>query len=237
MEQVKILTSRRAYEFRIDDIRLSMLSTKPVQEQIQHHFHFQNAAMGIPIATFGEVPSTYPPGVVFDMGVWPTAEQQLIPIRFLHFDQRRIVIDVAGPSSAIDEIYRDLQNFLSSLQTSDGYPIIGEPENILDYSEFAVQFSCDISTLLPPSIKQVFSRYVRETSIYRDKIAIPLLCIAPLGAMEKFGGAIPGDYRTFTLTLRAGTRLEDAVFFSGAPLSSERHREYIADLATVLENQ
>lgn len=107
----------------------------------------------------------------------------------------------------------------------------------MDYSELTVQLSCDISSLVPAPIRQVLSLYTQKSSLYRDKIAIPLLSIAPLGAMEKFGGATQGDYRAFTLTLQAGTRLEDAIFFSGAPLPSEKHIEYIADLANALEHQ
>src|SRR2546426_8674141 len=125
LEQVKLLTSRRAYEFRPDDLRLSTLSIKPMQEQIQQLFQFQTSAMGSPMATFGDVPATYPPGFVFDMGVWISEDKQIIPIRFLHFEQRRIVIDVAGPSSAITAIFGQLRQFLAEIQVSYGSPIVG----------------------------------------------------------------------------------------------------------------
>src|SRR5947209_3127631 len=110
LEQIKLLSSRRAYEFRPDDLRLSVLSVKPVQEQITQLFQFQTSIMGTPMATFGDVPVTYPPGFVFDMGVWISQNKQVIPIRFLHFEQRRIVIDVAGPSFAITAIFDQLQH-------------------------------------------------------------------------------------------------------------------------------
>src|SRR5258708_28360188 len=120
LEQVKLLTSRRAYEFRPDDLRISMLSTKPVQEQIQQLFQFQTAMMGTPIATFGDVPVTYPPGFVFDMGVWISQDKQIIPIRFLHFEQSRIVIDVALPASAITATLVALSNFPPHIQPHNG---------------------------------------------------------------------------------------------------------------------
>src|SRR5437763_4286557 len=60
LEQVKILTSRRAYEFGADTIRLSMLSIQPIQQQIQQLFGFQSSAIGSPLPTFGAVPATYP---------------------------------------------------------------------------------------------------------------------------------------------------------------------------------
>ena len=69
LEQVKILTSRRAYEFGADAIRLSTLSIQPIQQQIQQLFGFQSSTIGSPIPTFGAVPATYPPGIVFNLGV------------------------------------------------------------------------------------------------------------------------------------------------------------------------
>src|SRR5581483_2971695 len=104
LAQVKILTSRRAYEFSPDALRLSSVSIQPVQYQIQQLFNFQSSAIGTPMATFGEVPSTFPPGIVFNIGVWIHQEEHIVPIRFLHFEQNRIVIDVVGPTIAIDDI-------------------------------------------------------------------------------------------------------------------------------------
>src|SRR5258707_6483877 len=132
LEQVKLLTSRRAYEFRPDDLRISMLSTKPVQEQIQQLFQFQTAMMGTPIATFGDVPVTYPPGFVFDMGVWISQDKQIIPIRFLHFEQSRIVIDVAGPSFPLPPLLLELWHFLSELSTPHLSPIVCLLPRVLD---------------------------------------------------------------------------------------------------------
>src|SRR6266481_2653164 len=105
LEQIKILSSRRAYEFQQDDLRLSVVSARPVQQQFQELFRLQTSAMGSPSPTFGEVPATYPPGFVFDMGIWISPGEQLVPIRFLHFEQYRIVIDVAGTSDALTPIF------------------------------------------------------------------------------------------------------------------------------------
>src|SRR6185503_13027993 len=119
LEEIKILSSRRAYEFRQDDLRLTMLSTKMVQQQFQELFQFQASMMGSPSPTFGDVPATYPPGFVFDMGVWVSPEQQPVPIRFLHFEQRRIVIDVAGSSESITAIFEQVKSFFSALHAPD----------------------------------------------------------------------------------------------------------------------
>jgi hypothetical protein len=49
----------------------------------------------------------------------------------LHFEQRRIVIDVAGRSPAITDIYERLHQFFAEVHAPDGSPIIGEPEHIV----------------------------------------------------------------------------------------------------------
>jgi hypothetical protein len=233
LERVKLITSRRAYEFRSDDLRLSALSTKPVQEQIQQLFQFQVAVMGVPAPTFGDVPTTYPPGFVFDVGVWISPDEQLVPIRFLHFEQRRIVIDVAGPSSAITAIFERLRQFLSGLHIPDGSPVIGEPEHVLDYSEITAKYSFSLEVLIPKPLRKLLDATVKEKGSGEDWILLPTLAMQmyPI-KQELIRGPVPNDTRVFTFALRAGTRPDEHVYFSGAPLVSEEHLVFLEELAS-----
>src|SRR5260370_35135120 len=139
LEQVKILTSRRAYEFTPDALRLSSVSIQPVQWQIQQLFDCQSSAIGSPIPMFGEVPTTYPRGIVFNLGAWIYQQESIFPIRFLHFEPNRIVIDIAGPTAAIDGIADRLFHFLSVLQAADGTPIVWNTVSVLAYSDVTAQ--------------------------------------------------------------------------------------------------
>ncbi|HZU66642.1 MAG TPA: hypothetical protein VFA09_05130 [Ktedonobacteraceae bacterium] len=234
LEQVKIITSRRAYEFQPDDLRLSALSTKPVQEQVQSLFRFQTSVMGSPIPTFGDVPATYPPGFVFDMGVWIAADQHLVPIRFLHFEQRRIVIDVAGTSSAITDIYERLNQFFAELRAPDGSPIIGEPKGILDYSEITAKYPFSLDILLAEPFRELL-KATFPRAVDKKNVMIPAFGIQfypddqELQAMP-----IPGDVRVLTFTLRVGTNPDEHIYFSGAPLDSDTHLRYLSDLEAKL---
>lgn len=238
LEQVKILSSRRAYEFRPDDLRLSTLSTKPVQEQIQQLFHFQVAAMGSPMPTFGEVPSTYPPGFIFNMGTWISSEKQLVPIRLLHFEQRRIVIDVAGPSSAITPIFEQLQHFLSQVQAPDGSPIVGEPERVLDQSLISAQFSVPLNAMFVQPLRKLFTRVITTNASSEELVLVPtvIMQIQPTG-QELANVATPEDSAAFTFTQRAGTRPEERIYFSSAPLDSEAHSSYLNELEAILREK
>jgi len=54
-------------------------------DHIQQLFQFQLATIGSPLPTFGDVPATFPPGVVFDHGVALSPGDRMVPIRLLHF--------------------------------------------------------------------------------------------------------------------------------------------------------
>src|SRR6266700_7860827 len=205
LEQIKILTSRRAYEFHIDDLRLSALSTRLAQEQIQNLFQFQTAMMGSPAPTFGDVPATYPPGFVFDIGVWISPDQQLVPIRFLHFEQRRIVIDVAGPSSAITAIFDRVREFFSVLHAPDGSPVVGEPERILDYSEITVQYPFSLDVMIAEPFRKILNTALSENR-NTSNLMIPTFSVQFYPAEQELAH-VPSinDIHALTLALRAGT--------------------------------
>lgn len=230
LEQMKILTSRRAYEFRQDEFRLSVLSTRPVQRQFQELFRFQAAAMGTPSSTFGDVPATYPPGFVFDMGVWISPDEQLVPIRFVHFEQRRIVIDVAGPSSAITAIYNRIKEFFSNLHAPDGTPVIGELERTLDYSEITAHFPFSLDALLAEPFRTLLKNVLSEDST-QDSIMLPTFSAQVYPINQELADVPPlNDVRSLSFSLRAGTRPHQHIYLSTTPLDSEIHLRYLQQL-------
>jgi hypothetical protein len=236
LEQIKILSSRRAYEFRQDDLRLTMLSLKPVQQQLQDLFHFQVSAMGSPSPTFGDVPATYPPGFVFDMGVWVSPDQQPVPIRFLHFEQRRIVIDVAGPSSAITAIFEQVKNFFSSFHAPDGASVIGEPERVLDYSEITARYPFSLDALIAEPVRKLLKGVFPEgNDEHNAMLSTFSVRVCPV---DKELANVPSltDIRSLSFTLRAGTQPQDHIYFSSAPLDSEMHLRYLHEFDATISS-
>jgi hypothetical protein len=231
LEQVKIITSRRAYEFGADSIRLSTLSIQPIQQQIQQLFGFQSSTIGTPMTTFGTVPLTFPPGIVFNLGVWIHQEQHIIPIRFIHVEQNRIVIDVAGPTVAIDGIADRLFHFLSSLQAADGSPVTGEPERISEYSEITAQFSYALDTLFAKPFQRLLGKTLKVGNDNESKTIIPTIAIQAVPSDEVLP-SVPSanDSYAFTFALRSGTQPDQHIYYSGAPLDSETHLNYLQEL-------
>lgn len=230
LEQIKILSSRRAYEFRQDDLRLTMLSTKLVQQQFQELFQFQASAMGSPIPTFGDVPATYPPGFVFNMGMWISPDQQQIPIRLLHFEQRRIVIDVAGPSEAISSIFDLVKGFFSTLHAPDGSPVIGEPERILDFSEIAAQYPFSLDALIAKPFRKLLQGVLPGSSDANHTLVSTFSVQVCPSDQELAGVPSVQDMRALSFALRSGTRPQEHIYCSGAPLDSETHLRYLREL-------
>lgn len=75
----------------------------------------------------GEVPGTVPPGLVFSLGTSSDSSGQRTLIRFLTVEAQRIVIDVAGSSTVIDDVYSRLTEMLRGETASDHQPILGNP--------------------------------------------------------------------------------------------------------------
>ncbi|HEY1352421.1 MAG TPA: hypothetical protein VGF67_22615 [Ktedonobacteraceae bacterium] len=236
LEQVKILSSRRAYEFRQDDLRLTMLSTRLVQQQFQDLFSFQTSAMGSPAPTFGAVPATYPPGFVFDMGVWISPDQQPVPIRFLHFEQRRIVIDVAGSSASIAAIFAQVKTFFSDLHAPDGSPVIGEPERILDFSEITAQYPFSLDALIAEPVRTLLKGVLPESNAAHHTMLSTLSVQVYPVDKELAGVPSLADFRSLSFAPRAGTRPQDHIYFSSASLDSETHLHYLHELEATISS-
>ena len=226
---VKLLGARRAYEFRSDELRLSVLSMESVRQRLNDLFHFQAGGIGAPIPTFGTVPTPLPPGLVLDFGAFLSPDGLVVPIRFLHFEQRRIVIDVAGPSSAIDGIFAQLFEGLSDLHASDGSPVIGTPDQILEYSEVSAQFSFDLDEILAPALRTLVASTRGTGERTNDMVIAPTLYIqVQPKAEESPGGITNPNSRILQFAFRTGTRPDERIYFSGAPLDSEAHLAYLS---------
>jgi hypothetical protein len=219
---IKILTARRAYEFHPDDLRLTMLTTPELTRRIQETFGFRTFDVATPMPTFGPVPTTIPPGLVFDYGAMQTVGGQVVPIRFLHFEPRRIVMDVPGPSEAISRIYARVQELLADVQAPDGSRILGEPRNIRDYSELTFRFPFAATALISPALEELATAEDRGSPAVELTAAVEVtLTFQPAGSAYEGRGGTAG--RSIQVATRAETRPEDRQYFSTAPLTTDAH--------------
>jgi hypothetical protein len=234
LDDFKYFTARRAYEFRQDDLRLSILCTPPVEQALNNLFHFRTTAMGSPQPTFGDVPVVYPPGYVFDLGLWVSPQGEVVPIRFIHFEAQRIVIDVAGKSSALTPIYELVREAIAPIQTVDGSAVIGTPHTVRDYSEITAHCAFSLDTILAPGVRAVVAKHFgmgrKET---RALIPSFSAYLHEAGAVLENLSPATG----FNFGIRVGTRPDEHVCFSSAPLESDVHAEYLSDLVHAFTSQ
>lgn len=225
IERTTIITARRAYLFPVDAIRLTTLSTAGTPDVIQQYFGFKAAAIGTPQATFGEVPVTMPPGLVFNLGSVQSSEGVPTPIRFIHFEPQRVVIDVAGPSSVIDEVYEQLRNLLSGVRTSDGSPVIGDPTDSTDYSEITARLGFAFSELVNESVLAV----ARQMFVSDEEgvEALPTTLMFHVGDPSL---AVDEPGRGQALQLRVGTRVDERMYFSVVGLPTDENLAWLEAL-------
>ncbi len=232
---LKILTGRKGYEFTLDGLRLTMFGAEQVYAPIKEAFHFQAHGLVSPPPTFGPVGQTIPPGLVFQIGIWVADDGSIVPIRFLHIESARIVIDVAGPSSAAAAIFQRLQDVTSEIKAPDGSPIIGEPVRALDFSELSVRLNSPLENLIAPKLRTVLIRAVRESSHDDSAMLLPSIVFRPAFQGTPFDGALNlADGRTFSLSARGGVAPEDHRVYSSAPLDTDAHITFIEALAASL---
>jgi len=236
VDHIRILSARRAYEFQLDDLRLTLLSVAEVRQRIEASFTFQASEIGTPMETFGPVPKTLPPGLVFNWGAVPFPEGAITPIRFLHFEQRRVVIDVAGPSSAIDLIFEHLRQILADLRAPDGTPAIGEPVSKMDTSEIVAHLDFPQAALLPPAVRAVFERMLGASEGNGANVPMPMLRVHGAASGKEYAGTPTRTHQVFSFDLRAGNLPEARIYFSSAPLDTDAHLAYLRELESALSH-
>src|SRR5258708_35651260 len=167
----------------------------------------------------GELPTTYPPGIVFNLGAWIYQQESIVPIRFLHFEPNRIVIDIAGPTAAIDGIAERLFHFLSGLQAADGTPIVGEPVSVLDYSEITAQFPYPLDVIFSKPLRRVLGKTMGISVGNTSMTLLPSVAvqIAPTNVVPS---AVPSanDPHAFTFALPSRRQPQRTTFFFWWPL-------------------
>jgi hypothetical protein len=225
---LKVIVARRSYEFPPDELRLSLITTQPVMDVIRTTFSFGSVQIGSPMPTISEIPRTIPPGLVLDNGHIVVEAGQVIPIRFIHFEARRVIIDVAGPSTAIDAIYAILRQILEGLQAADGSPAMGELGAVIDYSEFTFHAGASSMNFLAPKLTKAITEHIDNT-FDSSLVLVPSIRVTAQAPSEEYPGALNpwGERPLFVLEHRAGTKPEEGILFSAASLDTEAHQIYL----------
>lgn len=234
MQDIVVFSARRAYEFDQDDILLTLLSSRPVIDFIRQAFSFELGVVGTPVETFGSIPSTMPPGLVFNFGISPDVEGVTAPIRALHIEPRRVIIDISGSSQSsqyIDATYDALMSGLQELESPDGRRAFGDPVRTSEFSDIRVQLDFTPEKLMPEDAFQAVSRIFSDGN--SQARMVPALTMRMPSEVEYPGNSVDIN-QTYSLDIRAGTDVNDRVYYSAAPLSTERHLELLGALEDAL---
>jgi len=232
MEDFRVLDARRGYFFRPDHLRLTVLTLNHVRERIRSTFAFQTARVEAPPPTFGPILETQPPGLVFELGELPDRDNRVIPIRFLYVEAQRIVIAIAGPSSAIDEVYTRLVGIARKEQTPDGSPVISDFTLRHDLSQVTARLNFRSSDFLQPDVADSLRASFSRPALRRPELALSITLQPVDKGAEYLGEGEPNQIAH--LAPRAGFPLSDGMYFSAAPLDTTAHQSYLSDLEAKL---
>lgn len=234
-QNIRVLSARRAYEFAVDDLRVTMLSLPSVIANIQQLFQFQAFQATTPPETFGPVPGTFPPGIVFAQGQFVTEDQQLIFIRTLAVEPYRLVFDVAAPSSSIEPLAALFMQIATSIQSPDGSPVLGTPQRVLEHSELVFDWSTQLQHAFNPALWRIIESDIIERSGIERAYVTPTVNFYLQPAGSDFPGAVSTGHGLLQLAPRAGTNPEDGHYFSRAPLPSDAHIAYLEAIERSLD--
>jgi hypothetical protein len=218
-----VLSARRAYVYPVDGIRLSVLCTTVIQDELRRAFSFQAAAVAPPPQIFGELPPTSPPGLVLEVGELKMGHN-VVPIRAMMFNARQVIVDVAAPSSSIDRVKRKLDRVIARFKAPDGQPVLSAASGSLDQSDMVFEADFPLSIGLSPEVWQALTSIVPSDQ-------------TPVGGLLLRGvsGDIFSDIRmAYSLEPRADTNLSDHRWFSSTPLNTEEHTTYLSRLVAAL---
>jgi hypothetical protein len=182
------------------------------------------ANTGIVAGLFGPV-QLGQQGILFQNGSISQGGQA-IPIRLLQIEPTRIVIDVAGPSPAIEAVFDKLKAALEGVKTADGHDVIGKVTKVRDYSEVSARFGFGLADLFPSPVFEAF-----RSGVGSDELtALPTISFEGLPPGQPYGGTLDAEGTTLRFALRSGYMPEDHVYYSSALVGSEAHVAYLKRL-------
>jgi hypothetical protein len=207
-----------------------MLCTDGVAQRVGAAFKFQMITVAKPMAFFGEVPDAVPPGLVYNVGSFRAQDGKTIPIRFLHFELARVVLDIAADSNYLDEAFSQLKAALTGLEAADGSPVLGPHEGTSDYSEVSCHLNFPVTRLLPGETNDALSAVVRD-----GQVLVPAMVFS----VQEPGPYDPPQFASdqFTVQLRAGVDIAEQVYFTNGPVRSSEIKALLAKLERALSPQ
>lgn len=227
------MSASRSYEYAVDDLRLTLLSHGNVVEHLRGVFSFEQAEITRPPETYGPVLVTSPPGLLLGGGLVPGLGERIGTIRMITVDARRLVIEVAGPSSEIALVFDHLMESLSEVEASDGGKAFGTPVSTQEHSELSFWSASLLEGMIAPEISEVLKKYGLPRDDDHAMNFIPSLRAKfQERHLEYF--ANPTDMNAFSIDMRSGDTFDRGLLYSAAPLDSDTHLAMLDEIEQAL---
>lgn len=157
---------------------------------------------------------------------------RIIPVTWLGFNDRRIVIQVLGNSAAAHAVYAALEEALAQLS-----PSFGESKSLLlnEETSCSAHLDFDWTELLNPVFADLVSRRAEELSTNELRKTLKTASIRFTIGTETTDERLSGysvllSDQTLTIEPKAAVPLAERIYFTYSPCDSETHLQLVSDI-------
>lgn len=183
-------------------------------------------------ATFNQETSDY---IFQDGTLGRTGNADAVPITWLSFRERRMVVQVLGDSEAAHAVYAAVSEKLADLTPAfQNHP----PLLFSEETSCVAQLDFDWTTLLNPSLVDLVTRHAK--SLTTEKIE---KAIRGVSLRFSIGATISEELRDYGVTFsdqtiaiepRADVPLSERIYFTYSPCDSDTHLRLVSELESSL---
>lgn len=215
-ENIRIISARVSLRFKTDQVELDRLHLPDVMGTITQRFQFEKGVNPIAVDGARGIAS---PNLTFANGVYDDGEKSVV-VREIGFSATSISIHVVGESECLMQVYRELRGLFSEEQS----PIHGEYIKKFDHSEISAKLAFPYKDVVPPWLRGA----VQSATNQGDNL-VATLTMTLLRPDERYpGDGFPVSTRQWVLSPRVDSEVDDRVFYSAAPLTTDEHLAYLA---------
>jgi hypothetical protein len=223
MKPIRDIQVSQVRIFKEDTIPYEVLSVANKLKELKENFHFSFEQVPFPLSEADK-----PKIILFKSGEAKLGKRNII-FNVLHFEGRKIVIEVFGTSLEADELFKQLSLFINNLAKSD---LLSEEKCLVKTEETKCTVSLDIDfwSIFGDKTKEFISMNVVSA------LDFPVLSVNPkrlsfeiIFEQNPFLGShnIMLSPKPLTIEPRTNLPLDERVFYTNGPFSSDVHLQIL----------
>jgi hypothetical protein len=227
--QIVALNSRLKKIYKPDVIPFRFLCTRSAMEFLVAFLKFRDSAIG------------EGPEIIFQAGTFVIENQSPIVVNGLSINDRRVVIDVAGPTEGAEAVAVALRDLFKKIEPAQEFassdPLITTHDTecvaAMDFEWSQLVSDTVAEFAMGPALRAAEGKNTARIATLALKFTIAFTASDP-GLIEN--GVTLSD-KLLTIEPRSNTPLKDRLFFTSSPLDTESHMRLFSELEKKLSGR